>query len=167
MVQRVLERCAREKLHHHFLPLRVTPAAQVTQRTGKSALSSMAKVNVVLGAHQNTLSWPRVPHFVLCSQITCFTCCWLLSCSVGHLSSFSDTDTLSQSGQKGTWVSCESTHYTCRGVWVCRGPKYAFFGFSGLTLGTQHNICISIWEMGRKSGQTYGSHCFYISSIDG
>lgn len=88
-----------EKLHHHTLPLCVTPAARVVQGTVQPALSFITKVNIVLEAYQNALSWPRVPHFILCSQITFSPCCWLPSCSFGHLPSFSDTDTLSMDKQ--------------------------------------------------------------------
>lgn len=52
-------------------------------------LSLMAKVNIVLGTHQNLLSWPHVPHFALCLQITLSTGCWPPFCFCRQLSSFS------------------------------------------------------------------------------
>lgn len=107
----------RKKLHHHTLPFRVTPTAQVMQRTGKSALSLMTKLNTVLEAHQNARSWARVPRAILSSAFKSrfFTCCWLPFCSLGHLSSFSDTHSpgraaaLGQPGQTGTCMSCVHT----------------------------------------------------------
>lgn len=92
----VLERWGREKLHLHTLPLCVTPVAQ---RTVQSALSFITKVNIVLEAHQNALSWPRVPHFILCSQITFFPCV------AGFLSALLDTCPASQTLILSVWTN--------------------------------------------------------------
>lgn len=83
----------REKLHHHTLPLCVTPAAQVVQRTVRSALSLITNVNIVL---QLTKMPPLGLVCPICSQMTFPPCCWLAFCSFGHLSSFSDTEGLIQ-----------------------------------------------------------------------